>query len=438
MQRKIENTLLKWKESEKRKPLILIGARQTGKTYIIKKFGETHFENIIFVDFEKTERAKTIFNEDISANTIIPQLEILTNVRFISGKTLIILDEIQACPRAITALKYFYDSGMDVHVIGAGSLLGVAIKREDFSFPVGKVITEKLYPLDFEEFLLALDRNELRDMCFSSFLKREKLPQAIHEELISLYRDYLIVGGMPEVVSEYVKNKSFLTCSEIQSQILSDYRADIAKYADSSSKLLAQRAFDTIPIQLAKENNKFQYNVIRKGATAGLFGPSIEWLNDSGLVLKCKRITDPFLPIKAYEDISSFKLYLLDPGLLVQMSALPKEVIINQLGLRFIGSLTENYVASELVQNNIPLFYWTSQDQAEIDFILQVKTNVIPVEVKSSEHTKSKSLSAYRKKFSPSLSIRISSKNFGFEDGLLSLPLYSAWLLNEENLSCYL
>ncbi len=430
MYRKIEEILLKWKSEEKRKPLLLTGARQTGKTYIMKEFGERYFSSIIAVDFEKTPRAKAIFEENLVPENIISELELFTDKPFIEGKTLLILDEIQACPRAITSLKYFYESKKDYYVIGAGSLLGVALKRDDFSFPVGKVKTVRLFPMDFGEFLLASGKEQLMNKCREAFQKQMALPATTHEELLSLYRDYLIIGGMPEAVMTYINTGSYTQAGDIQSEILSDYRSDIAKYADDSNKILAQRAFDTIPMQLAKENKKFQYNLIRKGATSAIFGKSLEWLSAAGLTLRCKRITTPEIPIKAYEDLSAFKLYLSDPGLLVNMAGMPKESILNQMGERFMGGLTENYVASSLEANNIPLFYWESSGQAEIDFIIQCGAYIIPVEVKASSHVKSRSLSIYRTMFKPKLSIRVSTRNFGFEDGILSLPLYALWLLN--------
>ncbi len=435
MYRKISRTLEEWKAESARKPLLIKGARQVGKTYVIKGFGGTAFDTMLFIDFEKMPKAKVVFEDDLSPEKIIPQLEALTGVRFINGRSLIVLDEIQACPRAITALKYFYDSGQDIHVIGAGSLLGVALRRDEFSFPVGKVKTLNLFPLDFEEFLYALGKDDFADLCRNAFLSASPLPSAIHEEMLSLYRTYLVTGGMPEVVSSYVEHGSFLEVHAIQAEILSNYHSDIAKYADENEKVLAQRAFDTIPIQLAKENHKFQYNLIRKGATAGLFGPALEWLSAAGLTLRCGKLSKPELPIKAYEDLSSFKLYLLDPGLLVQMSGLPGEVVLSQLGGPFTGGLTENYVASMLVANGFPLFYWESSGKAEIDFIIQIGTKVVPIEVKASSHVRSRSLSVYRDAFKPSLALRISSHNFGLENGLFAIPLYATWLIDSGNLS---
>ena len=434
MFRKIEETLAEWKSSSDRKPLLIIGARQTGKTYVMKSFGSRFFDSIIFLDFERDPMMRTIFEGDLSPDSIIPQLEAITGIRFISGRTLIILDEIQACPRAITALKYFNDSALDIHIIGAGSLLGVAIRCDDFSFPVGKVKTLRLGPLDFEEFLIASDKTMLLEKCRTSLLSAEVLPQALHEELLSLYRTYLVVGGMPEAVSAYLGNGSYIAAQDVQAGILSDYRSDIAKYAEDSDRILAQRAFDTIPMQLAKENKKFQYNLIRKGATSAVFGKSLEWLCSAGLALRCTKITSPEVPLRAYEDISSFKLYLLDPGLLVQMSGLPKEVILNRIGDHFMGGLTENYIAAVLTAGNIPLCYWESSGKAEIDFLMQVGTDVVPIEVKASDHVRSRSLSVYRNSFNPPLSIRLSSRNFGLDDGILSVPLYAAWLLKEEYL----
>ena len=437
MYRKIERTLQEWKDTKGRKPLLITGARQTGKTYIIKKFGGSAFRSVIFIDFEKNPKSRTLFDTSLNPDDIIPLLEAVTNTRYIEGETLVVFDEIQSCPKAITSLKYFSESSRDFHIIGAGSLLGVALKRQDFSFPVGKVRTERLYPMDFEEFLMACGKDSILSMCNDAFLSKKPLPAVIHEELLSLYRSYLIVGGMPDSVSAYLEDGSYLASEIVKADILSDYRSDIAKYADDSEKILAQRAFDTLPIQLAKENKKFQYNLIRKGATSALFGKSLEWLCAAGLSLKCGKVTIPDIPLKAYEDLSSFKLYLLDPGLLVQMAELPKEIILNQLGERFMGGLTENYVASALSANGYPLFYWESEGKAEIDFLIQAGTEVVPIEVKASSHVRSRSLSVYREKFRPRLSLRLSTRNFGMENGIFSIPLYAAYLIRKENLPIF-
>lgn len=432
MYRKIERTLKEWKETQGRKPLLITGARQTGKSYVMEKFAREEFDSVISVDFEKNPNIRRVFDGDLAPDVVIAQLEAISGVSFVKGKTLIIFDEIQACPRAITALKYFCDSAEDFFVIGAGSLLGVAIKREGFSFPVGKVRTERLFPMDYEEFLIALGKDILLEHCRTSFLERTLLSSALHEELLSIYRMYLVIGGMPEVVKTFIDQESYVKAGEVQEEIISDYRADIAKYAENSQKVLSHRAFDTIPAQLAKENRKFQYNLIRKGATSSLFGKSLEWLCDAGLTLRCSKVSAPDIPLKAYEDLSSFKLYLLDPGLLVRLSGLPCEIILNQIGERFIGGLTENYVAATLASAGMPLYYWESSGRAEIDFLMQHGTDVVPVEVKAGEHVRSRSLSVYRNTYNPSLSIRLSTRNFGFEDGLFSVPLYAAWLLSSK------
>ena len=435
MYRKLERKLESWKDNPERASMLLIGARQTGKTYLLTSFGRSSFGSMIYIDFEKTPRAREIFDDSLDPDILIPQLEVISGKRFIEGDTLIFLDEIQACPRAITSLKYFTDSPRNIHVIGAGSLLGVALERSDFSFPVGKVITERLYPLDFEEFLMALGKDGLLKMCRDSFLAMAAIPSAVHEELVSLYRSYLVVGGMPKAVSTYVESRSYLPVGEVQKGILSDYRNDIAKYADDSAKVLAQRAFDTIPAQLAKENHKFQYNLIRKGATSAIFGPSIEWLCAAGLTLRCSKVTAPDIPLKAYEDISSFKLYLLDTGLLISLADMPLEIVLNGYGERFMGGVTECYAAASLSADDIPLYYWESSGKAEIDFLLQDGLDVIPVEVKASDHVRSRSLSVYRDGFRPRLSIRLSTRNFGYEDGIASIPLYALWLLSKENIA---
>lgn len=431
MYRKIEKELFEWKNSQNRSPVLLTGARQTGKTYILREFGKKEFDSVIFFDFEKNPRIADVFSDDLDPDRIIAQLEVLSGIKYEEGKTLIFLDEIQACPRAITSLKYFKESRRDIHVIGAGSLLGVALKRNDFSFPVGKVETKHLYPLDFEEFLIACGKDMLCEACRKAFIERKALAASVHDELLNMYRSYLVVGGMPAAVAEYIESRSYKAAGMIQAGIISDYRSDIAKYADDSQKVLAQRTFDTIPVQLAKENHKFQYNVIRKGATSAVFGSSIEWLNSAGITLRCSKVSVPDIPLKAYEDLSSFKLYMLDTGLLISLSGMPQEIVLSGFGERFMGGVTENYVACSLTANNIPLLYWQSSGKAEIDFLIQSGKRIIPVEVKAGEHVRSRSLSVYREQFRPELSIRLSTRNFGFEDGIASIPLYAVWLMNE-------
>lgn len=435
MYRKIEKELEMWKNRPARSPMLLIGARQTGKTYILREFGERAFESMMFFDLEKTPRVSDVFSDNLDPDEMIAQLEVLSGTRYEEGRTLIVLDEIQACPRALTSLKYFKECGRDIHVIGAGSLLGVALKRNDFSFPVGKVDTRHLYPLDFEEFLIACGKQMLRDACANAFIARRAVPKPVHDELLSLYRSYLVVGGMPEAVGRFIESGSYVEAGKVQAGIISDYRSDIAKYADDSQKVLAQRAFDTIPVQLAKENHKFQYNVIRKGATSAIFGSSIEWLCSAGITLRCCKVTIPDIPLKAYQDLSSFKLYMLDTGLLISLSGMPQEIVLLGFGERFMGGVSENLVAAALTANGIPLFYWESSGQAEIDFLIQGRTGIVPVEVKTGEHVRSRSLSVYRQRFSPRLSIRVSTRNFGFEDGIVSIPPYALWLLDEQSIS---
>ena len=434
MHRKLKAKLDSWKKAPGRSSLLLVGARQTGKTYLLTEFGRESFDSMIFLNLEKTPRAAEVFSGSLDPDDIIPQLEMLSGQRFSEGRTLIVLDEIQSCPRAITSLKYFTESSRNLHVIGAGSLLGVALKRNDFSFPVGKVETLHLYPLDFEEFLLAAGREQLIDLCRISLSERKPMPSAIHDELSSLYRSYLVVGGMPKAVSAYLEDGSYAEAEAVQMDILSDYRADIAKYADDNQKVLAQRAFDTIPMQLAKDNRKFQYNLIRRGATSAVFGGSIEWLCAAGLTLRCIKVTAVEIPLKAYADLSSFKLYMLDTGLLIAMSGMPKESVLGGYGERFMGGITENYVAAAFTAASLPLMYWESSGQAEIDFMLQIGSDIIPVEVKASEHVRSRSLSVYRERHQPRLSLRISMRNFGFEDGIASIPLYAVWMLDKDNL----
>jgi len=433
MERKISEILIKWQKKEKKRmPLILSGARQVGKTYILREFARKNYKNSIYVNLETNLSVASFFENDISPERIIRFLEASFNESIIPGETLIILDEIQFCERALTSLKYFCENANEYHVVAAGSLLGVAINRTKYSFPVGKVEIFTLYPMNFEEFLWAVQKHKLAAMISESYNHNICLPEALHLQALELYKIYLIVGGMPAAVMIYVETGQLIEIPDIQNNILNSYIADMAKYTTNSESVKIRAAYNSLPNQLAKNNKKFQYKIVQKGGNAKIFGTAIEWLIFSGVVLKCQKNEKALMPLAAYTDLSSFKLYMADTGLLTMKSGLAYQTILSNLETDniFLGSLAENYVAQELASKNYPLIYWESKGIAEIDFLLQSGEKIIPVEVKSGINTRSKSLSIFVKKYKPDYSIRISAKNFGFENNIKSIPLYSVYNLN--------
>ena len=430
MEREIIKELINWKKSQNRKPLIVHGARQVGKTYIIKKFGKEHYENLIYVNFETNQEISSQISENIDAKYIINKLELFYGEKILPEKTLIFFDEIQANERALTALKYFYEDAKEYHIIAAGSLLGIAINRKNYSFPVGKVQMINMYPLSFKEFLIAVNRENLIKEIEKHYEKNEKMDKDIHELCLKLYRTYLVVGGMPEVVETYLDEQKTIAAIDIQAEILSSYERDMTKYADNGLSNRIISAFDSIPVQLAKENQKFQYKVISKGGTSSIFGEAILWLKNSGIVNQIYRVK-PEIPLEMHKDLTSFKLYMSDVGLFVNKARYPLyQIDLNtQPTMISMGPLTEHYVANELRIKGYDAYYWESDGKAEIDFIIQKETEIVPIEVKSSIRTKSRSLDLYMNKFNPKYGIRISEKNFGMEDGIKSVPLYAVFCI---------
>lgn len=432
MERNIMQELIQWKNmGSDRLPLVLYGVRQVGKTYILRELGDRFFQNTIYVNFERMNVISDYFQGELSPDRILKLLEEYFNQKIIPDKTLIIFDEIQACERALTSLKYFCEEAPEYHIAAAGSLLGVAINREKYSFPVGKVIMKTLYPLCFDEFLHAVGKgyfvNIIKEHCESM----EALSAAAHQELLEWYYRYLFVGGMPAAVNEYIARESLVNVPEVQSLILNAYIADMAKYATDSESTKIRNAYLSMPAQLAKENKKFQYKLIRKGATAGLFGDSIAWLVFSGVVLSCDRVNRGDVPLIAFRDVSSFKLYLSDVGLLAAFSEIaPESIVRKELSELYRGSLTENYVAQTLKANGYALYYWTSDSPAaEVDFLIQREGSVIPIEVKSGEHVRAKSLRHFAKMYQPKKMIRLSERNFGTDGEIYALPLYAAFCI---------
>ena len=429
MKRKIYDELVKWKNKPGRMPLIVNGARQVGKSYILQEFGRRQFDNCIIVNLETDKALAEKFEENITPAPIIQYLESVHSQRIIPGKTLVIFDEIQANERALTSLKYFCEQAPEYHVAAAGSLLGVALNREKYSFPVGKVDEITLFPMDFEEFLWALNKENFANAIREHYELNE--PLNVHSSAIDYYNKYLITGGMPAAVKEFINTNSFVSVADVQNRILNEYIADMAKYAEPSASIKIRACYESIPAQLAKENHKFQYSVVQKGGSTTIFGESIEWLKYAGVVLKCQKTTQGSMPIKVHVDLSDFKLYMSDVGILTMQSGMVAQAILSPLETNnsFIGAIAENYVAQAFAANLIPLFYWKNDNTAEVDFVIQKGIDVIPVEVKAGIRVRSKSLGIFTEKYKCPYGIRISKKNFGFENGIKSVPLYAVFCI---------
>lgn len=429
MKRKIYDNLVEWKDKSGRKPLIVNGARQVGKSYILQEFGKQEFDNYIIVNLETDKALAGKFEENITPMPIIQYLESAHSQRITPGKTLIILDEIQACERALTSLKYFCEQAPDYHVIAAGSLLGVAINRKQYSFPVGKVDELTLFPMDFEEFLWANNREMLAHSIREHYNSNE--PLDVHSIAVDYYDQYLIAGGMPAAVKEFISTNSFVAVADIQNRILNEYIADMAKYAEPATSIKIRACYESIPAQLAKENRKFQYSVVQRGGSSTIFGESIEWLKYAGVILKCQKTTQGTMPIKVYVDLSDFKLYMSDIGMLTMQSGIVSQAILSPLEIDspFMGAIAENYIAQVFAANLIPLLYWKNDNTAEVDFVIQKGIDVIPIEVKSGVRVRSKSLGIFMDKYKCPYGIRISKKNFGFENDIKSVPLYAAFCI---------
>ena len=430
MKRKITGQLIEWKNSSARKPLILNGARQVGKTFILREFGRENYKNTVYVNLESNGTVASMFNDDISPSKLIKYLEAETGERILPNETLIILDEIQSCERAVTSLKYFCEEAPDYHIAAAGSLLGVAINRNQTSFPVGKVNVIRLYPLDFEEFLTATGNDLLIDEITECYTQMSPMNEGLHQKALDLYHDYLIIGGMPEAVKAFIETNSYIDASLVQSSIIDSYTADMAKYASNSEAVKIRACYNSIPAQLAKDNKKFQYKVVQKGGSSTIFGASLEWLKQAGVILECQRVDQGTMPLPVYADQTTFKIYMSDVGLLVNKSQMSVNTIITGEANIFMGAVTENYIAQQLAAKNYPLYYWTvANSQAELDFVLQKNDKIYAVEVKKGEHVRSRSLSVFKQKYSPDYAIRFSQKNFGKTEDVISIPLYAAFLL---------
>lgn len=431
MYRKIMGFLEAWKENEHRKPLILQGARQVGKTYSILEFGRIHYENVAYFNFETNPKLNETFEEKISPDYLIPILSHIAGQTIVKEKTLIVFDEVQLCERALTSLKYFCEDAPDYHIIVAGSLLGVAVNRARFSFPVGKVDMKTLYPMDIEEFMLAMGEETLVQQIRQCFDANTPLPSALHEAALMLYRQYLVVGGMPECVLQFVETKDYILIRHTQDTILASYLNDMSKYNTLNEIKKTRLTYDNITVQLSKKNTRFQYKLIKKGGRASEFENAIEWLTLSGIVSQIYKVEQIKKPLENYRDIDSFKIYVSDLGLLCAKKDLAATDILYMVDEinDFKGGMTENYVNTHLTINGYKTYYWESNRGAEIDFIIQRDTHIIPIEVKAADNTRAKSLKLYMDTYKPAYAIKLSTKNFGFEDNKKIVPLYAVFCI---------
>lgn len=432
MERLITEKLNEWRNSPSRKPLLLKGARQVGKTYALLDFGKKYYDNVVYLHFEgNIEILSKIFAPDLNPKRIIEELSVYTKQTILPNKTLIIFDEIQACEKALTSLKYFQEEANEYHIVAAGSFLGLAINRGNFSFPVGKVDMLTMYPLSFEEFLLATNHKNLIEKIRECHATFSPLPEIYHQLALELYKKYLVIGGYPAVIKAYLETENFDSVRSVQANISESYISDMAKYASPNETIRSVAIFNSLPSQLAKENTKFQYSMIKSGARAKDYELSLQWLKASNVVLENIKVSEGKLPLSIYEQMDSFKIYYSDVGLLCFKSGmLPQDILVNSLiSDKARGMLAENYVAEQLLAQGYKLNYWESDGKAEVDFLIRQNDSAIPLEVKSADNVKARSLKIFVEKYSPAYSIRVSTKNFGFENGIKSIPLYAIFCL---------
>lgn len=430
MFRNIIKQLQVWKNNERRKPLVLAGARQVGKTYILNAFGKQEYSNIAYINCDDNELVKDLFEQDYDMQRIILAIGAITNQTIEPGKTLIILDEIQELKRGLSALKYFYEKVPEYHVAVAGSLLGITMHRGE-SFPVGKVDILNIYPMTFDEFLLAKGRKQMADILKSKDWNTIKL---LRNEFIKILREYYFVGGMPEAVNEFIATNDVVKVRKIQNDILYTYQKDISKHIPASESNRIHMVWHSMPSQLVKENKKFIYGVAKKGGRAKDFEVAIQWLMDAGLVYKAERVTEPKMPLKYYVDVTSFKLFLLDCGLLGAMSETPPaSLLVAENGMEEAkGAFTENYVMSQLVATiDTSVFYYSNDAKLEIDFLIQQGSDIVPIEAKAEENVRAKSLSTFVANHPNLHGLRFSMSDYREQDWMTNVPLYAITTLTE-------
>ncbi|MBQ9817781.1 MAG: ATP-binding protein [Proteobacteria bacterium] len=425
MQRLLMDNLVKWKNSKYRKPLILWGARQVGKTWLMRAFGHEYFENTVYISFYNNRRIASIFEADYNPTRILKAISIEMHVQINPQKTLIIFDEVQSAMRVVESLKYFCEEAREYAVIAAGSLLGVSI-HEDISFPVGKVDELHLHPMSFKEYLLAMNEPELAD-----FIDNWRNPEVseFHDKYTELLKMYYYLGGMPEVIARYIDNHNMEEAREIQLSIINQYEGDFGKHIQPSQLPRIRMTWHAIPTQLSKENRKFFFGQVKAGSRMKDFETAIQWLNDAGLIHKVNKVQRPGIPLKSYIDFTSFKLYLIDIGLLGALSELERESILhgNDIFVEFKGALTEQFVLQELIATNkyTPYYYSGEKSVYETDFVIQQGKNVLPIEVKAMQNLRSKSLKFYYDKFNPAYAVRTSMSNAVDEGWMVNIPLWA-------------
>ena len=439
MKRKIYDELLKWKNNtDNVKPLMVLGVRQSGKTYIINEFCKNEYSNYVYVNLFENTNVIELYNSNLTSIEKFNRLKLLLDFDFENEDTILFIDEIQESEKLIAELKYFCENHNNVRIICAGSLLGVKLKRSKFSFPVGKVKMLNMYPMDFEEFLVAMNQEMLIDLIKDCYKNNKQITSPIHEKALNLYRIYLITGGMPESVNNMVKtNGDYIKYDKtILTDIVSSYFKDMDKYVTNESEALRiNRVYDSLPSQLSNISNKFQYSNVSKDARAREYATAIDWLEASNMVLRCKAIKTPEVPLEGFVDVDTFKLYLSDVGILNNILKLNIEDILNDNISLYKGVIAENFVANQLVCNGFDLYYYRSNNTSKVDFLLYTKDGIIPVEVKAGNATQSKSLKLYIEKFKPKYAIRISTKDFGYDPktNIKSIPLYATFLIKGDD-----
>ena len=425
MYRSAIKKLKEWKDKEDRKPMILMGARQVGKTWIMKEFGKNEYAKVAYISFYNNDRMNDVFDMDFDVDRIIMNLNIESGVTITPNDTLIILDEIQNAPKALESLKYFCEDANEYHVIAAGSLLGVAV-HENVSFPVGKVDMLDLYPFSFREFLLAMDEKSL---VMALDTKDFSIIDNFSDKFLFWLKNYYYIGGMPAVVDSFRRNKDYVKARQIQKDILRQYEQDFGKHVDAKNLPRIRMVWQSIPIQLAKENKKFFFGQIKKGARSSEFEIAIQWLMDSGLIYKVNRVNEPHMPLKAYINMSAYKLFILDIGLLGALSDLPAKTILekDEIFVEFKGAFTEQYVLQQLICDTqyTPYYYGTDKSTFEQDFMIQMEDMIVPIEVKAEGNIHSKSLKAYCEKYHPKKAVRFSTLKYVDQGWMVNIPLYA-------------
>ncbi len=435
MYREILEDLKEWKDNPGRKPLLLTGVRQCGKTYIIEEFARENFKSYVRINFEESEKLSSIFDYDFDVRRIVAELEMNCRTKIVPGETCVFFDEIQECPRAITSLKYFCENMRELHLICAGSLLGVAIKKRQLSFPVGKVNRLELHPMDFREFVIAKGRDDLIRV-FENWPADREIPDLYSVPMKKLLKEFYVVGGMPEAVKTWVETGNIEDVEEVLSGILKDYADDFSKHAPGEEVIKMRWIWDSIPVQLARENRKFMFSHVREGKRAAYLEDALQWLVDAGLVVKLHLVENPELPLSGFANKSYFKVDLCDVGLLRVKSKVDAGTVFDETPsyIRFKGAFTENYVLNELVSYGKEPYFWHSGNTAEVDFIYENKGEIVPVEVKSAENTQAKSYKLFCQKYRPGTGFKLSQKNIAENnlDGTktYSIPLYLCWNLD--------